>query len=84
MMTYIPDFLEFHIISGIFVLIIFILENPLKIDSIFVETKILGKIYHAESNQETYRMAIQRSNKVDFKTKIVVKNQRTFYNICYI
>lgn len=40
---------------------------------------MLGKIRYANSNQETHRVAIQISDKVDFKTKIVTKNKRTFY-----
>lgn len=40
---------------------------------------MLGKICYANSNQETHRVAIQISDKVDFNTKIVIKNQRTFY-----
>ena len=37
------------------------------------------KIYQANSNQKRTGMAILTSDKIDFKTKIVTRDKRTFY-----
>lgn len=44
-----------------------------------LKVKGLKKIHHANSNQNESRVSILISNKIDLKTKIIIRQRRTFY-----